>query len=113
MGNEAASIFLSHILPLLNIVSTPGAAIIMWLIANKNNHRENALKEHIRLLTEIPLTRKNGILYDNDGIPYCPVCYGKERHIVPLGKFIDQKDNKKVAALRCFDCPFTTNDPSP
>ena len=87
MENEALSIFSSHILPLLNIISTPGAAIIMWLIARKSNHRENALKEQIRLLTEIPLTLKDdGVFYTSENIPFCPGCYGKGGHKVPIRK---------------------------
>jgi hypothetical protein len=73
------------------------------------------LKEKIRLLTEHPLTLKNGIFFDNDGYPFCPVCYGKERHRIPLQKRKSWHSRNGVivpAKLHCHNCSYETEYPN-
>jgi len=114
MYNEAASIFTSHVLPVLYLISAPVTAIIIWLLNHMNNKTVKALEEKIRLLTEYPLTLKNGIYYDSEGWPFCPICFGKENRRIPMqkGKPWKARNGGVVPArMSCGACQFLTDIP--
>jgi len=99
------------IIPILSlmtaiVVSTFSHAKDRTLVNENKKISENnlLLKEQIRLLTEFPLNFKNGLWYSVDGYPFCPVCYGKEGHKIPLIKRTERTNAHGYKLLDDFYC---------
>ena len=70
---------------------------------NKDIAMENAkLKDEIRLLTENPLTPKNGFYVDESGNYYCPCC----RSLMPVfGRYEKTNSHYCLKCNQSFDIP--------
>ena len=68
------------------------------------------LKKQIRKLTEITLTLKDGIYYNDKNYPFCPVCFGKDRYAIPLHALPATEQNG--ASLVCQHCKFHVLTPA-
>ena len=109
MTNETLSIVREIVIPLASIVAILAPPIIIHRTTYKRDQAIKALEEKIRLLTDNPLTLKNGIYYDKEGWPFCPICFGKDGNKIPLKK-LDAWSNKAGSTLpprlSCAACGY-------
>jgi len=114
MTNETLSIVREIVIPLASIVAILAPPIIIHRTTYKRDQTIKAMEEKIRLLTENPLTLKNGIYYDKEGWPFCPVCYGKDGRKIPFQKqgtwYNPAARCEMPPCLHCHGCGYEIDD---
>jgi hypothetical protein len=100
-----AAIMNETVIPIAHIIATLSAsiaAVVSVAYRFKQDREINALKEKIRLLTEIPLTLKNGIYFNGEGYPFCPACRGSVPPLfIPLTKL---RTHERTIEYQCSKC---------
>ena len=102
---------MSVILPTAGLIAVSIISLAKQSIESK---KISKLENKIRLLTEIPLAYKNGLWYDNNGLPFCHVCLAK--NIKMPFEIINQKGNFTIPQpapnrLICPLCRFEKDEP--